>query len=197
MVGVGLREHQCTPPRSSSLSTGTLPAYPHPAPPPSSTHDAPDVARFCRLPLSRLPQEKLEQVEKALEHRNAEYAGLYDYCGQVIGERDAALEEREAFSQAAAAAEAEVAALQKELEELREELADKEQRVSSTERARQRLVSAGRAWAGPGSGARARRSQGRYSFSTAPWPSTPVLQLMSIALPWWVFSFRCAFRNNP
>ncbi|GLI65158.1 hypothetical protein VaNZ11_008610 [Volvox africanus] len=75
-------------------------------------------------------QSEVERLEKELEDRNAEYAGLYDYCGQVIGERDAMMEEREAFSASAAAAAAEVAALRQEIEELREDLADKEQRLA-------------------------------------------------------------------
>ncbi|GIL87872.1 hypothetical protein Vretifemale_15926 [Volvox reticuliferus] len=79
--------------------------------------------------LGRL-QSEVERLEKELEARNAEYAGLYDYCGQVIGERDAMVEEREAFSTSAAAAAAEVAALRQEIEELREDLADKEQRLA-------------------------------------------------------------------
>ncbi|GIL67791.1 hypothetical protein Vafri_21067 [Volvox africanus] len=79
--------------------------------------------------LGRL-QSEVERLEKELEDRNAEYAGLYDYCGQVIGERDAMMEEREAFSASAAAAAAEVAALRQEIEELREDLADKEQRLA-------------------------------------------------------------------
>ncbi|EFJ43926.1 hypothetical protein VOLCADRAFT_95833 [Volvox carteri f. nagariensis] len=79
--------------------------------------------------LSRM-QSEVERLEKDLEDRNAEYAGLYDYCSQMIGERNTAIEERDALSASAASVAAEVAALRQEVEELREDLADKEQRLA-------------------------------------------------------------------
>ncbi|KXZ48276.1 hypothetical protein GPECTOR_29g53 [Gonium pectorale] len=74
-------------------------------------------------------QSEVTRLETELAERNSEYAGLYDYCAQVLGERDGLQEERGRLAAVVEETEAALSALQNEAEQLRADLADKEQRL--------------------------------------------------------------------